>query len=168
MAPTPDGRGYWLVASDGGVFAFGDAGFYGSMGGTRLNKPIVGIAASPDGKGYWLVASDGGVFAFGSAAFDGSMGGKPLNAPIVGMAAASSGYWLVAADGGVFAFGGRRSRSLGAQSLNAPIVGMASAQKVTVTGWQVPMVACSHLATPSFTVRWRPRERLHRNTPSAP
>ena len=28
MAATPDGRGYWLVASDGGVFAVGDAGFY--------------------------------------------------------------------------------------------------------------------------------------------
>ena len=26
--------GYWLVASDGGVFAFGDAHFHGSMGGT--------------------------------------------------------------------------------------------------------------------------------------
>ncbi len=24
--------GYWLVASDGGVFAYGDAGFYGSSG----------------------------------------------------------------------------------------------------------------------------------------
>ena len=25
MAATPNGRGYWLVASDGGVFSFGDA-----------------------------------------------------------------------------------------------------------------------------------------------
>ena len=33
MAATPDGRGYWLVASDGGIFAFGDAPFHGSMGG---------------------------------------------------------------------------------------------------------------------------------------
>ncbi len=30
MAATPDGQGYWLVASDGGVFSFGDAGFHGS------------------------------------------------------------------------------------------------------------------------------------------
>ena len=29
MAPTVDGQGYWLVASDGGVFAFGDAVFSG-------------------------------------------------------------------------------------------------------------------------------------------
>jgi hypothetical protein len=38
------GKGYWLVASDGGIFSFGDASFYGSTGGMTLNKPIVGIA----------------------------------------------------------------------------------------------------------------------------
>jgi len=41
MASSNDGHGYWLVASDGGIFAFGDAGYYGSMGGTHLNAPIV-------------------------------------------------------------------------------------------------------------------------------
>jgi hypothetical protein len=44
MAATPDGGGYWLVASDGGVFAFGDAQFHGSMGGKPLDQPIVGMA----------------------------------------------------------------------------------------------------------------------------
>ena len=33
MASTPDGRGYWMVAADGGIFSFGDAPFFGSMGG---------------------------------------------------------------------------------------------------------------------------------------
>jgi len=47
MAATTDGKGYWLVASDGGVFAFGDATYDGSMGGTHLNAPVVGIAAYP-------------------------------------------------------------------------------------------------------------------------
>ena len=47
MAATPDGGGYWLVASDGGIFTYGDAGFYGSTGSIRLNKPIVGMAATP-------------------------------------------------------------------------------------------------------------------------
>jgi hypothetical protein len=45
MAPTPDGQGYWLVASDGGIFAKGDAAFLGSEGGTVLNKPVVGMGA---------------------------------------------------------------------------------------------------------------------------
>jgi hypothetical protein len=44
MAATPDGRGYWLVASDGGIFTGGDAQFYGSTGGITLNRPIVGMA----------------------------------------------------------------------------------------------------------------------------
>ena len=74
MAATPDGQGYWLVASDGGIFTFGDATFYGSTGALHLNQPVVGMAATPDGQGYWLVASDGGIFTFGDAKFYGSAG----------------------------------------------------------------------------------------------
>ncbi len=33
--PTSDDLGYWLMASDGGVFAFGDAPFFGSWGASR-------------------------------------------------------------------------------------------------------------------------------------
>jgi hypothetical protein len=107
IASTPDGGGYWLVGIDGGVFAFGDASFYGSMGGKPLNAPVSGIARSNDGHGYWLVAVDGGVFSFGDAAFHGSMGGKPLNEEMVGITASPDGrgYWTAAMDGGVFAFG---------------------------------------------------------------
>ena len=74
-----------MVASDGGIFSFGDAAFFGSEGGTHLNQPIVGIQSTPDGGGYWLVASDGGIFSFGDAAFSGSEGGTHLNKPIVGI-----------------------------------------------------------------------------------
>ncbi len=73
-ASTPSGNGYWEVAADGGIFAFGDAGFHGSMGGTPLNAPVVGMAATPSGNGYWEVAADGGIFAF-DAPFFGSRGG---------------------------------------------------------------------------------------------
>ena len=31
MARTPHNGGYWEVGTDGGVFAFGDAGFYNSL-----------------------------------------------------------------------------------------------------------------------------------------
>ena len=44
IATTNDGEGYWLFATDGGVFSFGDAQFSGSMGGQHLNKPVVGGA----------------------------------------------------------------------------------------------------------------------------
>ena len=128
VASTADGGGYWLVASDGGVFSYGDAAFHGSTGGLTLARPIVGMAADAATGGYWLVASDGGVFAF-DAPFDGSQGGQPLNQPIVGMAATpdGGGYWLVASDGGIFSFGDAAFHgSTGSLALNAPVVGMAA------------------------------------------
>jgi hypothetical protein len=123
------GNGYRLVASDGGIFSYGDAQFYGSTGALHLNKPIVGMAATPDGKGYWLVASDGGIFSYGDAQFYGSTGALHLNKPIVGMAATpdGGGYWLVASDGGIFSYGDAQFYgSTGAITLNKPIVGMAA------------------------------------------
>ncbi len=126
--PPTSNQGYWMVGADGGIFTFGDAGYYGSEGGQHLNAPIVGMAATPDGKGYWLVASDGGIFTFGDAGYYGSEGGQHLNAPIVGMAVTpdGKGYWLVASDGGIFTFGDAAfDGSEGGQHLNAPIVGMA-------------------------------------------
>ena len=128
MAPTPDGRGYWLVASDGGIFNYGDAVFYGSTGAVHLNQPIVGMAPTGSGHGYWLVASDGGIFSYGNAAFHGSTGSLHLNRPIVGMAPTGdgTGYWLVASDGGIFNYGDAAfDGSTGAIHLNQPIVGVA-------------------------------------------
>jgi hypothetical protein len=130
LAATPDGKGYWEVHSDGGVFAFGDAPFRGSMSGRHLDAPIVGIAPTADGKGYWLVGADGGVFAFGNAAFGGSLVGKHINGAVVGIARDpnSGGYWLAARDGGVFAFGGAPFfGSLGAVHLARPIFAISAA-----------------------------------------
>jgi Tol biopolymer transport system component len=127
--PVYSGPGYRFVSSDGGIFAFGDAKFYGSAGGTKLAKPIVGMAATPSNGGYWLVASDGGIFSYGDAKFFGSTGALKLNSPIVGMTATPSGegYWFVAADGGIFSFGDAKFHgSMGGQPLSRPIVGMMS------------------------------------------
>jgi hypothetical protein len=44
IAATPDGAGYWMSATDGGIFNFGDAKFFGSTGSIKLNKPMVGLA----------------------------------------------------------------------------------------------------------------------------
>jgi hypothetical protein len=110
-----------LVGSDGGIFTFGSAQFYGSTGSLHLQRPVVGIVATADRGGYWLDASDGGVFAFGDSGFYGSIPGlglhpagsrlpNSLNAPIVGMvpSADGGGYFMVGSDGGVFAFGDAR------------------------------------------------------------
>ncbi len=126
---TARGNGYRLAASDGGVFSFGSSQFKGSMGGTTLNQPVVGMANSISGDGYWLVAKDGGVFSFGDAGFYGSTGNIKLNQPVVGMAAVpdAQGYWLVASDGGVFSFGAANFLgSTGGIRLNQPVVAMAA------------------------------------------
>jgi hypothetical protein len=123
------GQGYWMVASDGGIFAFGDAKFAGSAGNQALNKPIVAMAPTPSGLGYWMVASDGGIFNYGDAPFVGSAGALSLAKPIVSMAPTPSGrgYWLVASDGGVFNYGD--ARFFGATSrltLSKPIVSIVA------------------------------------------
>ncbi len=145
LAETAQG-GYYEVASDGGLFAFGPgATFHGSMGGQPLNKPVVGLAVEPSG-GYYEVASDGGIFAF-AAPFHGSTGCLALTQPIVGLvtspdntsvgtgtacgfatAQAPGGYQFVAADGGVFSFGNAAfAGSLGGQGVT-DVVGMAESR----------------------------------------
>ncbi len=122
--------GYRLVASDGGIFAYGDAPFYGSTGSIKLNKPINGMAPTPSGAGYWMVASDGGIFAFGDAGFFGSTGGMSLRDPIVGLSTTPSGrgYRMVTSGGEVFSFGD--APRLAVESLASrpaqPIMGIAS------------------------------------------
>ena len=121
--------GYWMDATDGGIFPFGGAGGYGSTGNIHLNKPMVGMASTPDAGGYWLVAADGGIFPFGNAGGYGSTGNIHLNKPVVGMASTpdGKGYWLVASDGGIFPFGDAGGYgSTGNIHLNKPIVGMTA------------------------------------------
>jgi len=147
IASTPDGMGYWLVGADGGVFNFGDAGYYGNTytlglsgltGPRPLNAPIVGIASTPDGMGYWLVGADGGVFNFGDAGYYGNTytlgltglhGSRPLNKPVTGIIPSpdGAGYWVTAADGGVFNFG------------DAPFVGSAAGTGLTFTAAASPL-----------------------------
>ena len=121
------GGGYWLLGEDGGVFSF-DVPFYGSMGGQRLNRPVVGMEATATRQGYWLVAGDGGIFSFGDAPFHGSTGSMRLNQPVVAMAPTRSGagYWMVATDGGIFTFGDAPFHgSTGNLRLNQPVFAMA-------------------------------------------
>jgi hypothetical protein len=97
LAATPTGRGYWEVASDGGVFTFGDAVFHGSMGSRPLAASMVGIARTPDGRGYWLAGEDGAVFNFGDAQY---LGGNQNAVPTPSIAAIrptpdGRGYWLL-------------------------------------------------------------------------
>jgi hypothetical protein len=70
LVPTSTGAGYWLAAADGGVFAFGDAPFKGSLADQSLNAPVTAMV--PYGDGYLMVAADGGIFDFSNKPFKGS------------------------------------------------------------------------------------------------
>jgi hypothetical protein len=108
-----------LVASDGGLFAFGDAQYFGSIPGLglhpagsglpgSLNAPIVGMVPTSDGGGYFMVGADGGVFAFGDATYEGScpgIGGCAGTAVAVAPDASGHGYWLLTSTGDIYAFG---------------------------------------------------------------
>ena len=117
-----------MVASDGGIFSFGDAFFHGSMGGKPFNKPSSAWPPPPTGSGR-LVASDG-ESQFRRRPIYGSAGGTPLNKPAVGVAATPDdhGYWIGASDGGIFNYGDANFYgSEGGIVLNKPVVGVASA-----------------------------------------
>ena len=86
-AEATTGSGYWLAGSDGGVFAFGTARFYGSLAGKALAAPITGIVATGDDRGYWLTGRDGSIYPFGDAVSKGSMAGQRLAGPIVAITA---------------------------------------------------------------------------------
>ncbi|HUZ43452.1 MAG TPA: PQQ-binding-like beta-propeller repeat protein [Acidimicrobiales bacterium] len=132
-APPPapvTNAGYWMTASGGAVYNFGDVASYGSEAGkVGPGGPVVGMAPTADAKGYWLAGASGAVYNFGDAGAYGSAAGRPLARPVVGMVATPDGhgYWLVASDGGVFSYGDAGFfGSTGAMRLNQPIVGLAS------------------------------------------
>ena len=159
VTDTPNGQGYWLSASDGGIFTYGDAEFYGSTGAIHLNRPIVGMAPTPDGGGYWLVASDGGIFTFGDADLLRLDRRPPPEPP-------DRGHGLHARRRGLLA-GGLRRRHLHLRRRpllrldrrpppQPPIVGMAPSPTAGATGWWPPTAASSPSATPPSTARPAP------------
>jgi hypothetical protein len=168
IAATNSGNGYWLVGSDGGVFTYGDAPFFGSMGGKPLNKPVVAMAPTASGNGYWLVAADGGVFAFGDAVAPSNnpLPATKLNQPVVEATRTSgNGLALVAGDGGVFTLGGARFLgSMGGKPLNKPMVDIAATPSgngywlIAADGGSSPSAMPPHRGTTHCRVPiWPPR-----------
>jgi hypothetical protein len=115
MVPSADGGGYFMVASDGGVFAFGDAQFEGScpaIGGCA--GTAVAVVPDASGAGYWVMTATGHVYAFGDARYYGAPG--PEFVPVTAAAATpdGGGYWILFSNGVVGAYGD-------AASLGGPI-----------------------------------------------
>jgi hypothetical protein len=110
MVPSSDGGGYFMVASDGGVFAFGDARFEGScpgIGGCR--GAAVAVVPDATGNGYWVVTSTGAVYTFGDATNYGQPGQESSAVTSATATSDGGGYWILDGAGQVFPFGNAAS-----------------------------------------------------------
>ena len=74
-----------MVASDGGVFAFGDAHFAGSCPGIGgCSGAAVAVVPDASGEGYWVVTQTGHVYTFGDAALLRSPGPQQRSSDVGG------------------------------------------------------------------------------------
>lgn len=107
IAPSANGKGFWSLTADGGVFTSGGARFYGAPAGAPMAGHAVDIVSTPSGRGYWIATTRGAVYAYGDARWRGSAKRERLVKPIVGIAATRTGrgYWLASSGGRVFAYG---------------------------------------------------------------
>jgi predicted RNA-binding protein with TRAM domain len=106
MVPSADGGGYFMVASDGGVFAFGDARFAGSCPGLGgCSGAAVAVMPDASGNGYWVVTATGHVYTFGDAPYYGDPG--PQGVPVTSAVRTPDGrgYWILFANGAISTFG---------------------------------------------------------------
>ena len=106
MVPSADGGGYFMVSSDGGVFAFGDAHFAGSCPGIGgCQGSAVAVIPDASGHGYWIATSNGNVYSFGDAPYLGAPGiqGSPVTSAV--RTPDGGGYWILLADGTVYNYG---------------------------------------------------------------
>ena len=106
MVPSSDGGGYFMVSSDGGVFAFGDAQFVGSCPGIGgCQGSAVAVMPDASGHGYWVATSTGNVYAFGDAPYFGAPGiqSSPVTSAV--RTPDGGGYWILLANGTVYGYG---------------------------------------------------------------
>ena len=107
MAATPDGKGYWLVAADGGIFTFGDARLLRVVG-RPTTSPIRWWAWSPAPTAAATPSStaNGVVLALGDAQAYGGLTLNPDATPVSDIIGngAGTGYWLLDPEAWTYSF----------------------------------------------------------------
>ena len=109
------------------MFAFGDAGYFGSAGAAHLGSSAVAMAVAPGGHGYWLATTKGAILRFGDVGI-GAARVTGLGSAVVDMVATpdAKGYWLVTGRGQVLAYGDAHYYgSMDGARLNGTVVGIA-------------------------------------------
>jgi hypothetical protein len=123
IAPTPSGRGYWLVSAGGRVFPFGDANRYGA---SRGDETVVSILPTATGLGYSLVGSSGAIRAFGDAVVPAASTPKIAGEYVAAAASPLGGVWLATADGKVVPAGAPALADLSHHPAGSPVVDIAA------------------------------------------
>jgi RNA polymerase sigma factor (sigma-70 family) len=126
MVVSSDGGGYWVIASNGAVAAYGDATPYAAS--SNPSAPFSSASAVSGSSGYVLLASDGTVVGMGASAEGSATSvGSSCNAVAIRETPDGHGYWIALSSGAVLTFGEANSygSALG-NNVGAPIVGMAS------------------------------------------
>lgn len=137
--PPPGGDGYWMLGSDGAVYAFGSARVLGDPRTAIFQrfgagwKVIEGTGAvklepTPSGNGYWIVDSQGTVYPYGDAKAIGSLGpGALAPGELVSSISATpngDGYWVFTNRGRVVPFGAAVSYGdMSKVALTGPVLG---------------------------------------------
>jgi hypothetical protein len=129
VMPDASGNGYWLVTQSGHLYTFGDAPYYGAPG--PRSSPVTSAVRAPDGQGYWILFADGNIAGYGDAGNFGNPSGQMGGfnpASAIFTTTDGSGYWVAAADGAVANYGDApNDGSMLGTSLNGSII--------AATGW---------------------------------
>ena len=159
-----------MVGRDGGVFAFGDAPFHGSLGSVRLVAPDRRAWMSRRRRsGYVMLGADGGVFVFGAVPFFGFASrvapvASPRSTSRCVRTATATGSLL--ADGRVFAFGDAPALGSTPRLAAADRRDRSRARRRRLPAHRPPTAACSRSAARSSTARPRARASRRRSSTS--
>ena len=125
--PSPPAAppGYWMLGSDGTVYAYGGAPQHGDP--RPLSSRAVDLERNPPGRGYWVVDRQGTVYAFGDATHHGGLPKAFLHngeeATSLSATPTGRGYWIFTSRGRVAPFGDARFLGdMSATTLNAPVL----------------------------------------------
>ncbi|MGH9038835.1 MAG: fibronectin type III domain-containing protein [Acidimicrobiia bacterium] len=101
--------GYWMLESDGHVYAFGDAAHLGDAGQRQRGADAVDLEPTPSGAGYWILDHRGAVSAHGDATHHGDVNRAVLatgeTATSLSATPTAQGYWVFTSRGRVLPFG---------------------------------------------------------------
>lgn len=102
----PDGLGYYQLATNGDVYAWGMADLYSNNETLQSHvERAVRIRAHPGGEGYWTMDVSGKILSYGAAENFGSIFDTTLGARDFAVTPTGDGYLILQADGTVTAFG---------------------------------------------------------------